>query len=144
MVGVCFHREQHWEQDQWSFVFSNFGITDIWERGFDGNKDLKLYQPSQKISKASELPDVPLVVLQHADSRYIKGVECLIDFKHPQECIYFFGGTHMNLTKDEVDVEPDHLVYIPSVKHEMYSHAAGYITLYDRLLKKNGECNHRQ
>jgi len=136
MIGVCFHREQNWEQDQWSFVFSNFGITDIWERGFDGNKDLKIYQPTQKIELTSELPaDVPIVLLAPQDGRYIKGTVSLVDFEHPKDAIYYFGGSHMNPNKEEMDRLPDHYVYIPSVKYEMYSHAAAYITLYDRLVK---------
>ena len=137
MTGVCFRREQSWEQDQWSFVFSNFGVTEIWERGFDGNKDLNIYQPTIKIDTAKELPDRPLVVLAHIEGRYYQGNESLVDFVHPDDAIYMFGGSMANLT-DEDDLGgrvPDHLVYIPSVKCEMYSHAAAYITLYDRLAK---------
>jgi len=31
MLGVCFTGEKNRDhQDQWSFVFSNFGVSDIW------------------------------------------------------------------------------------------------------------------
>lgn len=138
MVGVCFEREKAWEQDQWSFVFSNFGITDIWERNKIDDRDHKIYQQTIGVATAAELPDVPLVVLAHEDSRYIKGSEALDKFTHPDDAIYLFGGSHANLN-DADDLggrEPDHLIYIPSVKYEMYSHAAAYITLYDRYVKR--------
>lgn len=134
MIGVCFHREQAWEQDQWSFVFSNFGVTDIWERGFDGNNDLKIYQPTIKVEKSSELPDKPLVLLAHPEGRYFQGNQSLVDFAHPEDAIYYFGGSQLNVG-DDMDRKPDYSVYIPTQQHEMYSHAAAYITLYDRLVK---------
>ena len=58
----------------------------------------------------------------------------------PEDAIYLFGGSHVNLS-DEDDLGgriPDALVYIPSVQHEMYAYAAGYITLYDRYVKRGG------
>ncbi len=139
MLGVCFRRERrNWAQDQWSWVFSNFGVTEIWERG-GAEGDLKIYQPTIDIDVASELPEErPLVVLAHQDGKYIKGVNSLVDFTHPADAIYLFGASQLNLS-DEDDLggkTPDHLLYIPSVKLEMYGHSAAYITLYDRFVKR--------
>ncbi len=125
-------------QDQWSWVFSNFGITDIWERGWQGSTDADIYQPVIRIDTAAELPaERPLVVLAHPDSQYIKGNQSLVDFVHPADAIYLFGSSYGNLS-DEDDLggrKPDALVYIPTVEHECYAHSAAYITLWDRYIK---------
>jgi len=135
MYSVCFHTEKGWEQNQWSFLFSNFGVEDIWEMG-EELKDSPIYQPTKRISKTSELPDKPLVILAPQDGRCIRGVESLIDFKHPDDCTYLFGGSNQILTYDVVDRKPDWLVYIPLVKYEAFSHAIAYMTLYDRRMKR--------
>jgi len=141
MVGVCFRREHHRHlQDEWSFVFSNFGVTEIWERGYVKG-DLKIYQPTIAVATAAELPvGRPLIVLAHREGRYIQGTESLIGFAHPEDAIYLFGGSHVNLSDEDDlgDRTPDALVYIPSVQHEMYAPHAAYITLYDRLSKRLG------
>lgn len=139
MIGICFRRENSgFLQDQWSFVFSNFGVTEIWERS-GGSGDLEIYQPTVDIDTAIDLPAKrPMVVLAHQEGKYIQGVDSLVDFAHPEDAIYLFGGSRANLS-DEEDLggrAPDHLLYIPSVRYEMYGHAAGYITLYDRLVKR--------
>jgi hypothetical protein len=138
MYSVCFHTEKQWEQNQWSFLFSNFGVTDIWEMG---GKLSTIYQSTNKIDKTSELPDKPLVILAPQDGRFIKGVESLVDFKHPDDCVYLFGGSNQVLTYDVVDRKPDFLVYVPLVKHEAFSHAVAYMTLYDRRVKRGESSN---
>ena len=138
-VGVCFRREnKSWEQDQWSFVFSNFGITNIWERGVDDNRDYNIYQKPVPVRTAAQLPQRPIVVLAPEDGNHIKGTVSLTDYVHPEDAIYLFGSSNAALS-DEEDlggVIPEACVYIPTVKHEMYAHAAGYITLYDRMVKR--------
>ena len=119
-------------------MFSNFGVTEIYEIGHDDNRDYRLYQPTIPIDTAADLPvDRSLVVLASQDAKYVRGNESLVEFVHPDNAIYLFGGSHLNLNDDQClgGATPDHLVFIPSVKYEMYSHAAAYITLYDRLVK---------
>lgn len=139
MAGICFKSEQRgWAQDQWSWVFSNFGVTEIWERGYE-NADADIYQATVKINTAADLPaERSLVVLAPIDGRYIQGNQSLDIFVHPENAIYLFGGSMENLT-DEDDLGgrvPDALVYIPTVSLEMYAHAAGYLTLHDRYVKR--------
>lgn len=126
-------------QDQWSWVFSNFGVTEIWERDRLADRDSKIYQDSVAIKSAAELPeDRNLVVLAPIDGRYIQGEQSLKDFEHPEDVIYLFGSTQANLN-DEDDLGgrvPDSLVYIPTVKLECYSHSAAYMTLWDRYVKR--------
>jgi hypothetical protein len=135
--GICFHREKYWEQDQWSYLFSNFGISEIWELDDDGNKDLNVFQPTIKIETVAELPaDRPLVVLAPQAGQFIQGDENLIDFVHPENAIYLIGPSHACLNDDHMGGRvPDHCVYIPLVKDECFSHAAGYIVLWDRMVK---------
>ena len=139
MAGICFRRESDRNlQDQWSWVFSNFGITEIWQRGFVDD-DAVIYQGSIHIDLASELPSGrPLILLAHPEGRYIQGTESLTSFVHPADAIYLFGASHVNLSvEDDLGGRtPDNLVYIPYVQYEMYSYAAAYITLYDRYVKR--------
>ncbi len=137
MAGVCFRSESHANlQDQWSFVFSNFGITELWELGSPLGE--KIYQPTIKIMTAAELPtDRLLVVLAPADGRYIQGNESLKDFEHPDDAIYMFGGSHLNLNEDDMGERmADHYVYLDLVEYECFAHAAGYMTLWDRYIKR--------
>jgi hypothetical protein len=138
-AGVCFKSEHRgWMQDQWSWVFSNFGITDIWERSRSG-PDAEIYQSVTEVDTCAELPDDrPLVVLAPADGKYVKGTESLAGFAHPDDAIYVFGGSQNNLSNED-DLgfrRPAALVYIPTVKLEMYSVAAAYIVLWDRYVKR--------
>lgn len=139
-IGICFKSEHRgWMQDQWSWVFSNFGVSDIWERDWNGSSDADIYQSTIRIDTAAELPtDRPIVILAPIDGRYIKGTESIEDFVHPEDAIYLFGGSRANLS-DEDDlggITPHSVLYIPTVKLEMYGFAAAYITLYDRKVKR--------
>ena len=139
MFGVCFKSEHRgWMQDQWSWVFSNFGVTELWQLDCQ-TSDASIKQITTDIDTAAELPaDRPLVVLAPADGRFIQGTESLKDFVHPDDAIYLFGGSQAVLS-DEDDLGgriPDHIVYIPTMKYEMYAHSSGYITLWDRYTKR--------
>lgn len=138
MFGVCYVREKDWEQDQWSYVFSNFGVTEIWELGDDGNKDMDIYQQTTKIDTAAELPtDRPLVVLAPPEGRFIQGTENLETFQHPDNAIYLFGGSHISLNDEEHmgGRVADHYVYIEWDKCESFSHATAIAVLWDRKMK---------
>lgn len=142
-AGVCFRSEHRgWMQDQWSFVFSNFGIAEIWELGADHDgvrgKDGSIYQPTIKADSAAELPtDKALIVLAPTDGRFIKGTEPLDTFTHPDDAIYLFGGSQAVLSEEDLGGRvPDALVFIPTVKLECYSHCAAYMTLWDRYSKR--------
>lgn len=136
MFGVCFTGERNATyQDQWSFLFSNFGVEDIWELERGG---CEIFQNTIKIESAAELPeDRPLVVLQPPTGRWIKGTESLKDFVHPDDAIYMFGGSHDVMTLEDLGGRvAEHYVYIPLVHHECYAFSAGYMTLWDRKVKR--------
>ena len=138
MYGVCFQREHKPSlQDQWSFVFSHFGVEEIWERGWEPG-DGKIYQPVESIDTCAELPDDrPLVVLAPPLGRYIQGTESLLEFTHPKDAIYVFGGSHTNLTEEDMGGRvAEHYVYIPTAdRNEMYAYVAAAVVLWDRVVK---------
>jgi hypothetical protein len=118
-------------------VFSNFGVSEIWEIGYDGKPDADIYQPTIKIDTTAELPDRPLVVMAPQEGRYIQGTENLKGFVHPENAIYLFGPSHRHLNDEDHMGErvADHYVYIPFVKNESWGYSAAYILLWDRELK---------
>ncbi len=137
MLGICFeHEKRGWMQDQWSFLFSNFGVTEIWEIN-QGNSDFEIYQTVTGIASYDELPQRPLIALTPQEGRYLYGEQSLDGFVHPEDAIYIFGGSFSNLEFPSAR-QPDSCVYIPTVKHECFSHAAAYMTLWDRYVKRGG------
>lgn len=136
MIGVCFTGEKNRnDQDQWSFLFSNFGIKNIWELERENTE--KIYQHTTVIQSAAELPRYPLIVVQPPDGRFVKGTESLINFAHPDDAIYMFGGSHGVMTLEDLGGRvAEHYVYIPLVAHECYAFSAAYMTLWDRKVKR--------
>lgn len=136
MFGVCFTGEKNRNnQDQWSFLFSNFGVENIWE--LERPNTEKIYQPTKMIQNASELPDQTLIVVQPPDGRFVKGTESLSDFEHPDDAIYMFGGSHDVMTLEDLGGRvAEHYVYIPLVAYECYAFSAAYMTLWDRKVKR--------
>ena len=141
MTSVCFVSEdKRWQQDQWSWVFSNFCVDECWQID-DGEVSSAIYQNPTTILTAADLPTGrPLVVLSAQDARYVQGDEPLHDFVHPEDAIYFFGKSFGTISDDVLGGRvPDHKVYISNHQYEMFAFAAGYVTLYDRFVKRG--CN---
>jgi len=138
VLSACFHSGRAWEQNQWSFLFSNFGVVDIFEVGRDANHS-KIYQTTTPLAELRDLTvSRSSVLMQPKTARYIPGLVSLVDFTHPDDAIYIFGHSHENISAEDFDKPPAHIVYIPTDAHEMYGHVAGYITLYDRMSKRGG------
>ncbi len=108
--------------------------TDVWIRG---KPDEQNYF-HQTIETCEELPYFPLVLMQPPDARYVRGHTNLIEFTHPENAIYIFGGNnaYFSFEEDMGIRKPNHVIYIP-VQHEMYSWTAAAVVLYDRMLKEN-------
>lgn len=137
MFGICFVGEYRRDtQDQWSFLLSNFGDPECWE--IEKPNVEPVYQKPVKIKTAEELPsDRPLVVLAPEAGRFVQGTVSLKDFVHPDDAIYLFGGSHLNLSEDELGTRiADSYVYIPLIEHECYAPPAAYMTLWDRYVKR--------
>lgn len=138
MLGICFNWDSHViRREWWDWTCDWFSVDQPFERnrpeGFESQS--KFLPPL--IKTAGELPDVPLVVLTAPDARFVKGDECLYDFKHPDDAIYWFGHDHTNMDpEDFADREPDHKVFIPIDKYEVYSAFVASMVLYDRRRKQ--------
>jgi len=77
--------------------------------------------------------DLPVILLQPTDGRYVQGEESLVDFTHPDDCVYLFGASHGQV--QPVDVASK--VYIPHCPTwSMFPSQAAAIVLYDRFVKR--------
>lgn len=134
MVGVCMQTRGTHSTKQWDYVLSNFELSPnhVWHRGELQNYTGKF---QQCITNVDELPEVPLIIIQPQEGKYITGKISLATFEHPKNAIYFFGADHEHLTPGELGSRiPEYQVYIP-VKGEMFSWVAAAVVLYDRIIK---------
>lgn len=80
-------------------------------------------------------PDgLPVILLQASDGRYVQGENSLVDFVHPDDCVYLLGATNEQLT---LGFSVDAKIYIPNTPTwSMFASQAAAITLYDRFVKR--------
>ncbi len=77
-----------------------------------------------------------LVVLASTNGSYVKGVESLAEFVHPDEVIYYFGGDKSFLGLEQIGRPPDHKVFIPTAsKDDLFSWQAYAMVAWDRVMK---------
>lgn len=80
---------------------------------------------------------LPVIVIQPTDGTYIQGKESLVDFEHPDDCVYLFGASHGHLEPD--GIVPEKSVFIPHVETwNLFASQAAAIVLYDRYVKRGG------
>lgn len=106
---------------EWSYMLDNFKVP-YWVRG----------ESTQKSRQRGPIPDLPIVMAapQHTRPSVISGMTSILDFEHPEECLYWFGGVHELVKK-----EPENTiakVYIPMAEM-ILSPSAGAIFLWDRM-----------
>jgi tRNA(Leu) C34 or U34 (ribose-2'-O)-methylase TrmL len=120
VTGLAIHLPETEDiRAHWDHVRANFGYHD------------PLYIIGQ-----DELPDVPLVLLQPDNGKFIKGTVSLEQFEHPEDCVYLFGPDTYHLHPDLLGREPDHVVYIPTdTQRDMFSFVAYAVTMWDRKMK---------
>lgn len=101
--------------DQIHYVARSFGLT-----------------PSQVHSVP---PDgLPIILLQMLDGRYVQGEDSLVDFVHPDDCVYLLGGSNEQL---KLNHPVDAKIYIPNTPTwSMFASQAAAIALYDRFVKR--------
>lgn len=142
MFDVCFKppASDH-DINHWSFVLSHYVPETIYlldnHRGELTQKYLGI-RDGIEISLADQLPgNLPIVFLTPHQARVVPGEVSLVDFQHPDNCIYLFGPDHEVSDEDLLgSLDPDYKVYIPTdTHHEMYSHVAAAVALYDRKMK---------
>jgi hypothetical protein len=80
-------------------------------------------------------PDgLPVILLQSSDGRYVQGEDSLVDFVHPDDCVYLLGGSNEQL---RLSRPVDAIIYIPNTPTwSMFASQAAAIVLYDRFVKR--------
>ena len=136
MTAICFHFDPNlMVREYWSYVFSNFGISKVYEVGRPDDIDSNYYDPVV-IDSLADLPgNKTLVIAAHQNAKYIQGTVPLPEFEHPASPIYIFGGDNGNLYPELLGNRNYKAVYIPGDKIEMYSFQAAAIFMYDRMVK---------
>lgn len=135
MYHVSFHYGDTRNIKHWDFLLTNFGIepSNVWLRG----------QPEgytgeyQQQFNPKSIPNIPTIVLAPPNGHYIQGTESLLDFQHPEICLYFFGHDHAYLHEDDLEgLNVTNYVFIPqATKHDMFAITAASCVFYDRLTK---------
>jgi len=105
--------------DSWGYMTEAFGIP-VWVRG----------STYMRRARTDPLPDLPVVMITSQVAQ-IPGTVSLADFTHPDECLYWFGGSNENIREEPPNVIAK--VYIPV--DEMHSPQAGAIVAWDRLIR---------
>ena len=115
---------------EWAYLSMNFGLK-LWVRG---NHKLK-------VAQGGPMPDLPIVLAAPENVRpgVITGDQSLVDFEHPEECIYWFGGIDELVTDEPAGTVAR--VFIP-MEEMLLSPSAGAIFLWDRVMKR-GEPDNR-
>ena len=125
-IAAC--RGQEWKQ--WDYILHNMGVlpTDVWIR--DRGKFNQVYEPG-------DLDGIPVVVMTPIEARYVKGEIALDNFEHPEDCVYWFGSDHVNVTEEQLEgLDVVARVYIPTpTVDQMYSWQAFAVTAWDRRLR---------
>ena len=77
-----------------------------------------------------------LVVMAPDNGQYVQGDESLVDFVHPEDAIYYFGGDKSHLGLKQIGRPPDHRVFIPTAsKDDLFSWQAYAMVAWDRMMK---------
>jgi len=116
--------------DHWVTVLSGFPGVQVFSVGtppdwWAGHKTVRDAIPIEET-------DSPIVIVSPEGARKLPGTVSLVDYTHLDDVIYLFGGDHSILTTELSYADS---LYIPSDGAEFYSHVAGAIVLYDRMLK---------
>lgn len=76
---------------------------------------------------------LPVVLVQPTDGEHVQGDTSLVDFTHPDECVYLFGASNGHVPPGEYAAK----VYIPHQKSwTMFAPQAVAVVLYDRYVKR--------
>lgn len=136
-ISICFEYDPRgWNRDLWLYLITGFGVQG-YERvppddetyGSGNNYDII------RIAGIEDLPDKPLVFIQPIKGRFINGELNLINYSHPKDAIYYFGSDRAQVDESNFGDRKYDSVYIPqkdeTVQHELFSHQAGAILIYD-------------
>lgn len=134
MVGIALvHPVGQSRVDQWGYVLPAFQHDALY---LVGEVPAELNRPFHKARPFSEAAG-PVVLVQPLSAPHVPGEISLVDFEHPESCVYVFGGDDVNMTVEEAEaLSPEWVVYIPTGEEQLFSATAAAIVLYDRGAKR--------
>ena len=139
MFHVSISYEKNRSMQFWDQILTNFGVpsNNVWVRNLPTDITNLYSGAYDQRYDVGKLQDKVTVVLAPPNGHYIKGTESLVDFVHPENCLYFFGADHEYLDDEVLEgLSPSNYVYIPQQdRHDMYSFCAASCVFYDRLVK---------
>lgn len=121
MFGVCLHFEPH-DRDVWSGRALDLDAWRYALRAFGGDRLAVVNLAGDRLAvhderiEVEEHPDLDSFVAAHRGERlvYVElGGPSLIDYQHPAECWYVFGGTTVTLPRADVTVPMSGVVLHP-------------------------------
>jgi hypothetical protein len=137
MVGICYYYTPHPTllRDLFMMNLESFGIKG-YELGLASDEKIRIGQDITIIDTTQELPsNIPIVIAAPLDGKNIQGEVSLVDFIHPEECIYWFGPDDRDTQSEDIAGLNIHSkVYIPGDRH-LWSGQASTVFLYDRMVK---------
>lgn len=137
---MCFfYTENVRRNDEWEELDKAFPECKTWELNQSLTKGTVMYlNNSNGIKSLTELPEgYDIILIQPKGGREIQGETSLIDFNHPENCIYIFGTDDWYLPAKFIEgINIKDKVYIP-IQGELWASQAAGMVLYDRLLKSN-------
>lgn len=135
-MRVCFeYNMNNTFMNQWDFIVCNFKPTHIYILGDSDSYISNPLKVATWINSYDELPDLPLIVAAPAHGRYVAGDISLVDFVHPNDCIYIFGSDSGVMQSEQLNREHQ-CVYVPTdTQDDMYSFTAYACFMWDRIMK---------
>lgn len=130
--------QQGHHQKQWDYILSSFPPDRLLVFGNpdDAPKTNAFSKLKAKYLNSLKGTSGTVVVLAPDNGSYVKGDESLVEFKHPDDVIYYFGDDRSRLGFEQIGRSPDHKVFIPTAtRDELYSWQAYSIVAWDRVLK---------
>jgi hypothetical protein len=132
-AGVAIKVDNDRDLDGWTRLLEAFEIDEIYELPGLG-VPLGGSIGVENLGQIGNYHPAPLIAIQPKDADFIQGVTPLLEFNHPDEAIYVFGGTMTRLTRgDCLGATLAATVYITEL--DLYPAEAGAIILWDRYLK---------
>jgi len=135
MVGVCIQANSNESlMNQWDYILCNFKPDVIYVLG-EYNHQSNVFKNAVAISSLEEIHH-KLVVLAPKHGRHIQGTISLDDYKHQEDCVYFFGSDSRTPTTDMFEgIDADYIYIETDTTDDMYSFTSYAVVAWDRRMK---------
>ncbi len=134
-AGVAIKVDNDADMDGWIRVLAAFEIEEVYELpglGVPMGGSIMV----ENLGQVQNFRRAPVVVIQPINGDFFKGDQSLLEFDHPDEAIYAFGGTVTRLTLGDLHgLDNKTTVHIPI--GDLDPAQAGALVLWDRFVKAN-------